>query len=97
MLSCIVKPGALIQYYYVIWYKNDEPIVELDTLEDLRQAGSRYDIDQSTFSLIINSVNTSDSSTNYLCEVFVENPLSHTYTLIRPEFDDTLTLNVNGE
>ena len=94
-MLCPIEPGALIQYYDVVWYNDDEVIVDLDT--DLRQAGGRYDIDPSTFSLTINSVNVTDSSTNYRCVVSVKNPLTHTNVLLYTEFDDTVTLKVDGE
>ena len=94
IIECPVKPGALLQHYYVAWYKDDNLIAELDNLE---QTDSRYDIDRSTFSLIINSSNINDTSTNYQCEVYVQNPLSDTNTKINTEFKDTLTLQVYGK
>ena len=37
---------------------------------------SRYKINESTFALIIDSVNVNDSNMNYQCEVSVTNPLT---------------------
>ena len=94
IIQCPIKPGALLQHYYVAWYKDDILIAELDNLV---HTDSRYDINMSTFSLIINSSNINDTSTNYQCEVYVQNPLSDTNTKINTEIDDKLTLQVYGK
>ena len=63
VLPCPIQPGALTQNYSVRWMK--------DNLEILELSNSRYNINLSTFALIIDSVNVNDSSMDYQCHVFV--------------------------
>ena len=73
-LQCPIQPGALQQYYLVIWTKND---VEIANSQSIGKPESRYDIDRATYALIIYPVNESDTSSSYQCQVFVTNPITN--------------------
>ena len=76
ILPCPIEPGALLQFYSVIWMKDN---VEIATANSQRTTTSReYDIDRATYSLIIDPVRVSDASPSYQCQMYVHNP--NTYT-----------------
>ena len=55
---------------------------------------SRYKINETTFSLIIDSVNANDSSMSYKCEVSVTNPLTDAVRNLQLSHDVLLSLDV---
>ena len=71
VLPCPFKPGALLQYYAVVWRKDSIDIAEL--LID----NSKYRIDGATYALIIDPVSVNDTSSNYQCRMFVTNPITN--------------------
>ena len=95
ILPCPIKPGALLQYYSVWWNKDNTLISELQ-LGNLQTTtiDSRYKISETTFSLIIDSVNVNDSSKGYKCEVSVNNPLTDAVTNLQLSYDVLLSLDV---
>lgn len=92
-LHCPIEPGALVQYYSVRWSKDGVLIASL-ILGRLVSTDSHYNLDRSTFSLIINNVNMSDSSASYKCEVFVQYSRGDNKRLSP---DISLTLYVHGK
>ena len=97
VLYCPIQPGALLQFYSVMWIKNGVPIAELSSPSGFASIDSRYMINQSTFSLTIDPVNVNDSSNSYQCDVYVRDPQGdnlHPLPSGKPEF--SLTLNVFG-
>ena len=98
ILQCPIQPGALLQQYSVSWYKEGIEIARktinpqtVTTVDD-----SRYKIDRDTYSLIIDSANTNDTSSNYQCELFVTNPITNSQEMLQPSPSVTLSLEVNG-
>ena len=97
ILQCPIQPGALLQQYWVSWYKEGIEIARalnpqtVTTVDD-----SRYKIDRDTYSLIIDSTNTNDTSSNYQCELFVTNPNADSREMLQPSPSVTLSLEVNG-
>ena len=97
ILPCPIQPGALSQYYSVIWMKDSVEIIRANNPQTImaQNGNSRLDLD-SAYSLVIHSVNLNDSSSNYQCMVFVINPntpLSHTKQEVH---EITITLNSTG-
>ena len=78
VLSCPIQPGALLEYYSVIWMKDNIKIADSETLETLNETNSRYDIDRATYALTVDPVSADDSSTSYECQVYVQNPIPGT-------------------
>ena len=78
VLQCPIQPGALIKYYAVEWMKGDILIAEARNPHDIVTMDSRYSIDTKSYSLIIDNVNSNDSSTDYWCTLFVTNPNTNT-------------------
>ena len=78
VLPCPIRPGALVQYYSVIWMKDSVEIAKGINPQDVMTTDVRYSIDNSTFALIIDPVILSmgDLSKNYQCQVFVTNPIT---------------------
>ena len=77
VLPCPIQPGALLQQYSFLWLKDDELIIESQYQYSPSIAGdSRYQINVSTFSLIIDPVSVNDSSMNYQCIVVVTRPIT---------------------
>lgn len=74
VLYCPIRPGALLQFYSVRWKKNGVPIAELCGPSGFTSTDSRYEINQSTFSLTIDPANVNDSSNSYQCDVYVRDP-----------------------
>ena len=74
VLFCPIQPGALLEYYSVIWMKDNIKIADLEELETMNKTNSRYDIDRATYALIVDPVSVNDSSTSYECQVYVQNP-----------------------
>ena len=78
------------------WFKDGVLIAQLDNdLGDLYFNDSRYNLERSTFSLKINPVNMGDSSTSYMCEVYVKYPQSQDVSKLKSS-DVSLTLYVHG-
>ena len=68
-IQCRLMPGRLSQYYSVRWMKNGEPIATSNP-HFVLQGYQLHD----TFSLTINNIQLSDSSTSYQCIAFLNDP-----------------------
>ena len=77
VLQCPIQPGALIEYYSVEWMKGEVLIAEATNPRDIVTMDSRYSIDTKSYSLVIDNVNSNDSSTNYQCALFATNPITN--------------------
>ena len=98
VLQCPIQPGALLQQYAVIWYKEGISIAEATNPQSVRTVDdSRYKIDRDTYSLIINSANINDTSNRYQCEVFVTNPITNAKQILQPSSPVSVSLNVHGK
>ena len=97
ILPCPIQPGALSQYYSVIWMKDGVEIIRADNPQTImpQNGNSRIDLD-STYSLVIHLVNLNDSSSDYQCMLFVTNPNTHTKQEVKPDREITITLNITG-
>ena len=95
-LQCPIQPGALLQQYSVSWYKEGIEIAQKTINPQMTVDDSRYKIDRDTYSLIIDSANTNDTSSNYQCELFVTNPITKNQGMLQPSPSVTLSLKVNG-
>ena len=94
ILPCPTPPGALIQYYSVRWMKDDVTIITADSPQAITQVDPKFDVD-TTYSLVIHSVNLNDSSSNYRCELSVTNPLTNTKQVVQPDHEiPSLMLNI---
>ena len=71
ILPCPIQPGALLQYYSVIWTKDSN---EIANSQNSVTTNGKYGIDRSTYSLIIDPVDANDTSPSYQCQVYVHNP-----------------------
>lgn len=93
VLLCPIQPGALLQQYSVRWMKDSILIAEATnpqsvwTIDD-----ARYNIDRATYSLIIDSININDTSSNYQCELFVTVPKTDAKSVLQPSLPVTLSL-----
>ena len=77
VLPCPIRPGALLQYYSVIWIKDSIEIAKSLKPQEVVTTDDRYSIDGSTFALIIDPVSMpGDLSEDYQCQVFVTNPIT---------------------
>lgn len=95
VLPCPIQPGALLQHYSVQWLKDNLLSVEYNP-QLYMVVDPRYQINRSTFSLIIDPVNVNDSSMNYQCRVFVTNPLNGVMSVLQPYPQrDVLSLSVS--
>lgn len=95
ILPCPTPPGALIQYYSVRWMKDDVTIITADSTQAITQVDPKFDVDTTSYSLIIHSVNLNDSSSNYHCELSVTNPLTKTKQVVQPDHGiPSLRLNI---
>ena len=98
VLPCPIKPGALLQQYSVDWMKENTPIAEATDPQNIRTVDdSQYNIDRDTYSLIIDSANINDTSSNYKCELFVTNPNTNTREKLQPSLSVALSLKVYGK
>ena len=98
VLQCPIAPGALLQYYSVMWTKDSTLIGERGNSQDIMYTDpERYDIDYA-YSLLIHSVNVNDSSSNYQCVLFITNPHTDTKQEVQPypNREIPLTLNIIG-
>ena len=95
VLPCPIQPGALSQYYSVIWMKDGVEIINPQTIIMPQNSNSRLELD-SAYSLVIHSVNLNDSSTDYQCMLFVTNPKTDTKQEVKPDREITITLNIIG-
>ena len=101
ILPCPNPPGALLQYYSVIWMKDGVTIISAGNPQISMELNGdpRFDLN-SAYSLVIHSVNVNDSSSNYQCEVFFTIPRTNTRSALqgrRPDNRDiSLTLTVIG-
>ena len=104
VLPCPIQPGALLQYYSVVWMKDsiNNMIAEAISPQDVIKNDSRYSIDHSTFALIIDPVSVDDLNTDYMyqCQVYVTNPITGTkqqlqyYPQLTPGVRLSLSLSV---
>jgi hypothetical protein len=78
ILQCPIQPGALLEYYSVQWMKDNVLIAEARNPHDIIATDSRYSIDASSYSLVIDNVNSNDSSSYYQCALFATNPITNT-------------------
>ena len=93
VLPCPIKPGALLQHYSARWEKDSILISESINLQTTT-IDPRYKINETTFSLIINSVNVNDSSMSYQCKVSVTNPLTGTILELQLSHDTNVLLSL---
>ena len=101
ILHCPIQPGALVQYYYGRWEKDGSTLVQLPqpingNPQEIVRSDSRYDLDRTTFSLIINSVEVSDAGDDYLCILYVVDPRNDLPINLQTGTAH-LTLMVNGK
>ena len=92
ILPCPIEPGALLQQYSVMWKKGETAIANNYWTID-----PRYQIDRAAYSLIINSVNSNDTSSSYMCELTVVNPKTDVQQVLQPSSQVSLSLNVIGK
>ena len=99
ILPCPIQPGALSQYYSIIWMKDGIEIIRANNqtiiMPGPQNGDSRLDLD-SAYSLVIHSVDLNDSSSNYQCMLFVTNPNTNTKQEVRPDREVAITLNIIG-
>ena len=99
-LQCPFRSSALAQYYSVQWKKGFVVVAGLINSITPTNMDSRYSIDPTDFSLLIENVQLNDTSANYKCEVFVTDPLSlNGQTRIRLETNPAvlISLEVKGK
>ena len=99
-LRCPTPPSRLRQYYLVQWKKGYEVVAALINSLTPTSTAPRHSIDRTDFSLIIEDVQLSDSSSSYKCDVSVRDPLSFNgETIIRlaTDPDVSITLQVRGK
>lgn len=75
--------------------KDGVPIITAENLQTIMPLNPRFDID-SSYSLVILSVNLNDSSSNYHCVVYVTNPRTGSKQEVKPDRKIPLTLNIVG-
>ena len=73
IIECPLKPGALLEQYSVEWMKGNVRIAAARTPHDIETIDSRYSIDTTSYSLIIDDDNGNDSSI-YQCALFATIP-----------------------
>ena len=100
VLHCPIQPGALVQYYYGRWEKDGNTLVQIPqpingNPQDIVRSDSQYDLDRTTFSLIINSVEVADAGDNYQCILNVVDPRNDSPINLQTGTAH-LTLMVNG-
>ena len=84
VLQCPIQPGALLEYYSVKWMRGNILIAQRTrNPHGVSTVDSRYSIDTTSYSLVIDNVNDNDSSTNYRCALFVTNPLTNVLQELR--------------
>ena len=96
ILPCPTPPGALLQFYSVIWMKDNIAIIKHDPQSIMPLDGDpRYDLD-SAYSLVIHPVNVNDSSSNYKCVLSFTIPITGVKreVLPYPNREISLTLNI---
>ena len=96
ILECPNKPGALLQYYSVRWTKDYTEIASFASNGGSFTSMDRYNIDIATFSLIISSVDMTDSGEGYWCDVCVRIPPVNNSEQLPPH-NGSITLHINGE
>ena len=83
--------------------KGSTIIAEVINPQNVRKTGCRYDIDRATYALILDPVSVNDSSTDYQCQVYVNNPNTGTkqqlqyYPQSMADVGLSLTVNTNGK
>lgn len=98
VLPCPIKPGVLIQQYSVSWAKGSTTIAIASGPQSVQiDDGSRYKIDRATYSLIVDPVNTSDTSDRYRCKLSVTNPLTNSKHVLKPSNEVSLSIIVTGK
>jgi hypothetical protein len=65
-----------------MWVKDDIKIAEIRNLHSTT-IDSRYSINMTSYSLIIDGTNLSDTSTSYQCTVSVSNPITNTMEVLQ--------------
>ena len=95
ILPCPIQPGALSQYYSVIWMKDSVEIIRANNPQTIlpQNGNSRLDLD-SAYSLVIHPVDLNDSSSNYQCMLFVTNPNINIEEEVQPDREVAITLNI---
>ena len=96
VLPCPIRPGALVQYYSVMWKKNNTLILS-KRMNRVVKTNSKYDI-STVFSLVIDSVDVNDTSFSYECIVHHEIPATNVRQKLQPcpNRDIRLSLQVLG-
>ena len=66
--DCPIQPGALVDYYYGRWERNGTVLVEIPrpingNPRNIVRSESRYDLNKTSFSQVINSVEVTDANT----------------------------------
>lgn len=100
LFQCPIQPGALHEYYFGSWEKNGVNIVDIPrpingAVQNIRTTDSRYSIDRATFSLLIDPVELTDSSSYYQCNLYVENPITGQRSSLQQSSSYSLSLNVS--
>ena len=94
VLHCPIHPGALLQQYSVKWKKYAIIAEAINPQSVMTVNDSHYKIDRGTYSLIIDPVNTNDTSTNYQCELSVTNPRTNVPQVLQTSPPVTISLKV---
>ena len=99
ILHCPTQPGALLNYYSVIWLKDNVAIAEVRNLHSIiGTIHSQYSINMTSYSLVIDDANVNDSSNNYQCDLSVTIPRTNSHPQLQPSQGRiSLTLQVNGK
>ena len=73
----------------------DDIIAEIQNLHSIISTmDSRYSINVTSYSLIIDGTDVNDSSTNYQCTLSVENPLTNTLQELKFSSDHQVMLSL---
>ena len=93
-INCRVMPGRLSQYYSVRWMNGNVTIATSNP----RSVLPGYQL-HGNFSLAINNIQPSDSSTSYRCSVTIDDPqISGTQNVVYDQSQlGLITVMVNGE
>ena len=93
-INCRVMPGRLSQYYSVRWMNGSVTIARSNP----RSVLPGYQL-HDNFSLTINNIQPSDSSTSYRCSVTIDDPqISGTQNVVYDQSQlGLITVMVNGE
>ena len=92
IIPCPIQPGAQIEQYSAKWTKDD--IIIASSTDPQSVDNSPYEIDRATYSLIIDSVSTNDTSTDYQCELSVTNPITNVRQILKLNPEVSLSLKI---